>query len=112
MQVPHEVQLAIPRGMEPPRLDYPPTRVFIFSGKAFNEGIEKHRLDGINVPVYCPEKTLADCFKYRNKIGFDVVMEALKMYHQRNRFNLDALLRYARICRVENIMRPYLEALL
>lgn len=111
-EIPHEIYLALPRGAEPPRLDYPPLRIFWFSGTAFTEGIEQHDVDGIPVRVYNPEKTLADCFKYRYKIGLDVVLEALKFYRQRKRFQADDLMRYARICRVEKVMRPYLEATL
>lgn len=111
-EIPHEIYLALPRGSEPPRLDYPPLRIFWFSGPAFAEGIEQHDVDGIPVKVYNPAKTLADCFKYRNKIGLDVVLEALKFYRQRKRFQADSLMQYARICRVEKVMRPYLEATL
>ncbi len=111
-EIPREIYLALPRGAEPPRLDYPPLRIFWFSGPACTEGIEQHDLDGIPVKVYNPEKTLADCFKYRNKIGLDVVLEALKFYRQRKRFQADALIHFARICRVEKVMRPYLEATL
>lgn len=111
-EIPHEIYLALPRGAEPPRLDYPPLRIFWFSGTAFTEGIEQHDVDSIPVRVYNPEKTLADCFKYRNKIGLDVVLDALKFYRQRKRFQADDLMHFARICRVEKIMRPYLEATL
>ncbi len=111
-EIPHEIYLALPRGAEPPRLDYPPLRIFWFSGAAFTEGIDKHNVDGIPVNIYNPEKTLADCFKYRNKITLEVALEALKFYRQRKRFNVDDLMHYARICRVEKIMRPYLEAML
>jgi len=111
-EIPHEIYLALPRGAEPPRLDYPPLRIFWFSGPAFEEGIERHDVDGIPMQVYSPEKTLADCFKYRNKIGLDVVLEALKLYRQRKRFKADTLVHFARICRVEKVMRPYLEATL
>ena len=111
-EIPHEIYLALPRGAEPPRLDYPPLRIFWFSGPAFEEGVEHHDVDGIPMKVYNPEKTLADCFKYRNKIGLDVVLEALKFYRQSKRFKSDELMHFARICRVEKIMRPYLEATL
>jgi predicted transcriptional regulator of viral defense system len=111
-EIPHEIYLALPRGAEPPRLDYPPLRIFWFSGSAFTEGIEQHDVDCIPVKVYNPEKTLADCFKYRNKIGLDVVLEAMKFYRQRKRFQADDLMRYARICRMEKVMRPFLEATL
>ena len=111
-QVPHEVYLALPRGAEPPRIDHPPTRVFWFHGLAFSEGIEGYTLDEVAVPIYSPEKTLADCFKYRNKIGTDVAVEALRLYRDRGRMNAADLVRFARVCRVENVMRPYLEALM
>ena len=111
-EIPHEIYLALPRGAEPPRLAYPPLRIFWFQGDAFGAGVEGHDMDGIGVRIYSPEKTLADCFKYRNKIGIDVVLEALKLYRQRKRFQADALMRFAKICRVEKVMRPYLEATL
>ncbi len=110
-QIPHEVYLALPRGAEPPRLDYPPVRVFWFTGKAFSEGVETHEVDGVPVRLYGAEKTLADCFKYRNKIGLDTVVEALRRYVSRRHRQVDTLMAYARICRVEKVMRPYLEAL-
>ncbi|MEN8133803.1 MAG: type IV toxin-antitoxin system AbiEi family antitoxin domain-containing protein [Pseudomonadota bacterium] len=111
-QIPHEVYLALPRGAEPPRLDHPPVRVFWFTGKAFADGIDTHELDGVPVRIYGVEKTLADCFKYRNKIGLDTAVEALKRYVSSRRVDVDKLMAYARTCRVEKVMRPYLEALL
>lgn len=111
-QIPHEVYLAVSRNSEPPRLDYPPIRVFRFSGDAFSKGVMTVRLDGKEVRIYDREKTLADCFKYRNKIGMDTVLEAIRFYKEQRKIKVDALLRYAKICRVESAMRPYLEALL
>jgi predicted transcriptional regulator of viral defense system len=111
-QIPHEVHIALPRGTEPPRLKHPPLRVFWFTGRSFTEGIETHKVDGIRLRVYSPEKTLADCFKYRNKLGLDMVLEALRLYRGRKRPNADELMKFARVCRVEKVMRPYLEALL
>ena len=111
-QIPHEVHVALPRGAEPPRLKHPPLRVFWFTGRSFTEGIETHKVDGIRLRVYSPEKTLADCFKYRNKIGLDTVLEALRLYRSRKLPNVDELMKFARVCRVEKVMRPYLEALL
>jgi len=111
-QIPHELYLALPRGAEPPRLGYPPLKVFWFTGAAFTEGIETHILDGTAVRIYSPEKTLADCFKYRNKLGLEVAVEALRLYRARGHIRAQELLRFARICRVEKAMRPYLEALL
>jgi predicted transcriptional regulator of viral defense system len=110
-EIPHEVYLALPRGAEPPRLDNPPLRVFWFSRRVFEFGVEAHRLDGTQVRIYSPEKTIADCFKYRNKIGLDTAREALKLYLERRKKNLDALLEAAEVCRVAKVMRPYLEAL-
>jgi predicted transcriptional regulator of viral defense system len=111
-EIPHEIYLALPRGAEPPRLAYPPLRIFWFQGHAFEEGVEEHDMDGIRVRIYSPEKTLADCFKYRNKIGLDVFLEALKLYRHSRRFKADTLVHFARICRVEKVIRPYLEATL
>lgn len=78
---------------------------------AFTAGIETHQIDGVAVKIYNMEKTLADCFKFRNKIGMDVVMEALKLYRERKKFDLAGLIKYGKICRIESVMRPYLEAL-
>ncbi len=111
-QVPHEVHVALKRGSEAPRLDYPPIKTYWFSGKAFAAGVEIHELDGVGVRIYGPEKTLADCFKFRNKIGLDTAVEAIRLYRDRRRVEVDALMRYAAICRVEKIIRPYLEAIL
>ena len=108
-QIPHAVSIALPKGAETPRIDYPPISVHRFSETALLEGVETHEIDGVPISVYCPEKTLADCFKFRNKIGMDIVLEALKLYQARKPFNLDKLITYARVCRVEKIMRPYLE---
>jgi predicted transcriptional regulator of viral defense system len=110
-QIPHEVYLALPRGAEPPRLDHPPIRVFWFTKRVFEFGLEAHKLDGVQVRIYSPEKTVADCFKYRNKIGLDTAREALKLYLERGKKKLDALLEAAEVCRVSKVMRPYLEAL-
>ncbi len=109
-QIPHEVHFALPRTARHPKLVYPSLRVFRFSREAFEAGIETHIIDEIPVRVYGPEKTLADCFKYRNKIGLDVAQEALRFYRARRGSRLQAVLEYARTCRVERVMRPYLEA--
>ncbi len=111
-QIPREVHLAVARQSRPPRLDYPPIKVYRFSGEAFSEGIETHDQESATIKVYGPEKTLADCFKYRNRIGKDIVLEAVRFYRDRKKHNMDAIFRFARICRVENVMRPYLEAIL
>ena len=109
-QIPHEVSVAVPRDSRIPSLDYPPIKPHRFTNKAYNAGIEEHLIDEVPVKIYNIEKTLADCFKFRNKIGMDVVLEALKLYKKRKNFELGILLKYAEICRVETVMRPYLEA--
>ena len=111
-EIPHEIYLALERGTEPPRVKEIPLRYFWFSSEPFNKGIEVHQLDGVSVRIYSPEKTLADLFKYRYKLGIDVALEALRFYKQQNKVKLAGVLKYARICRVERVMRPYLEALL
>jgi predicted transcriptional regulator of viral defense system len=109
-QIPHVVSVAVPRDSRIPLLDYPPVQAHRFSNDAYNSGIENHSIDDVPVKIYTPEKTLADCFKFRNKIGMDVVIEALKLYRSKQQFNLEKLLTYAKVCRVRNIMAPYLEA--
>lgn len=111
-QVPHHVALAVPRDSRLPSLDFPPVRAHRFSKASYETGIETHQIDGATVRVYSPEKTLADCFKFRNRIGMDVVLEALRLHRQRNGFDVSALLHCAKACRVEKLMRPYLEATL
>jgi predicted transcriptional regulator of viral defense system len=111
-QIPHFVDIALPNRAERPRLDYPPQRIFRFSGLAWSEGIETQRLDDVPVRIYGPEKSIADSFKYRRKLGLDIPLEALSLYRQADNVDVGKLLHYARICRVEKVMRPYLEALL
>jgi len=110
-QLPHEVWISLDRRTRKPVIDYPPLRIVRFSGEALTAGIEEHILEGQTVRVYNVAKTLADCFKYRNKIGLDVALEALNEAWRDRRFTMDALERYARICRVSDVMRPYLEVL-
>lgn len=109
-QSPHEVWLAIPNKARAPTLDYPPLRVMRFSGPALTKGVERHVVDGVTVRIYSVAKTVADCFKYRNKIGLDVALEALRESRREKRATMDALWRYAKVCRVANVMRPYLES--
>lgn len=111
-QIPREVYLAAARGTEMPRLDYPPIRLFRFSREALAGGTETHIIEGVPVKIFSPEKTLADCFKFRGKVGLDTAIEALKMYLRRKNKDINKLMTYAKICRVENVMRPYLESLL
>lgn len=109
-QVPHAVWIALPRSAETPRLDHPPLLVHRFAWEAYEAGVEEHVLDGVTVRVYGPEKSLADLFKFRNRVGLDVVLEALDLYLERGRPDVAVLMQYARICRVAQVMRPYLEA--
>ena len=110
-QIPHAVHVALPQDAEKPRLNYPPLRLYWLSTQAYQAGIEKHTVDGVMVKVYNAEKTVADCFKFRNKIGMEVAIEALKRYREGGDFRLPRLQHFARICRVDNVMRPYLEML-
>ncbi|MEN6306169.1 MAG: type IV toxin-antitoxin system AbiEi family antitoxin domain-containing protein [Anaerohalosphaeraceae bacterium] len=111
-QVPHEIYVAIGRTMAYPKLKYPPTRFFRFSEDAFHAGVKIHKISGIEVKIYSPEKTIADCFKYRNKIGLDVAIEALKFWRKKNNARIDKLIEYAKICRVYNVIKPYVEVML
>ena len=111
-QIPHEVHVAIPRGSETPRLAHPPLRVFRFSGQALAEGIESHVVDGVGIKVYSAAKTVADCFKFRNKLGLDTALEGLKLYLGSDQVSVDELMRFAGVCRVTSVVRPYVEALL
>ncbi len=110
-QMPREVWMAINRQMRDPQGDYPPLRIVRFSGKALTEGVKEHTIEGVTARIYQPAKTVADCFKHRNKIGLDVALEALREGWREQRFTMDEIWRYAKICRVANVMRPYLEAL-
>ena len=110
-EIPREIHLAVSRDANVPRLDYPRVRVFRMSENPFNAGIERKVIGGTELRIYSPEKTIADCFKYRNSLGTDVAVEALKTYMTRRGRNPGLILDMARVCRVEKIMRPYLEAL-
>ena len=110
-QAPAELWIALPEKARKPRLDYPRLRVARFSGAALSEGIETHRLEGVEVRVYSAAKTVADCFKYRNKVGIDVAVEALRDFSRRYRGGATELARFARVCRVTRVMQPYLDAI-
>jgi predicted transcriptional regulator of viral defense system len=111
-QIPNHVDIALPLNVLAPRLDYPPIKVYRLSDKIYSAGIEAHILDGVSVRVYTREKTIADCFKFRNKIGLDIAIEALKDYLRQPKPDLPKLLEYARLDRVEKIIQPYLQAAL
>jgi predicted transcriptional regulator of viral defense system len=112
-QVPHNVDIALPSHAQVPRVQGVPVRVFWFPNRAFNAGIDVITVDRVPIRIYSPEKTIADCFKYRQKIGIDVAVEALRTYREKvRRLPVNKLLEYSRICRVEKVMRPYLEAII
>lgn len=110
-QAPAEVWIAIDRKARAPHEPELPIHVVRFSGAALTTGIETRRVGGVTIRAYGPAKTVADCFKYRRKIGLDVALEALREYLRTHRGGVDALWHYATICRVTNVMRPYLEAM-
>jgi len=108
-QIPHVVQIALRPGSRTPRLDHPPLEVFRFSPSSLAAGVEERRVDGVTVRVFGAEKTLADIFKFRNRIGLEIAVESLRNYARRKRRRFDLVLKFARICRVDAVMRPYLE---
>jgi Predicted transcriptional regulator len=110
-QNPTEVWIALPAKARKPRLDYPRLRIARFSGPALAEGIETHRLESVDVRVYSAAKTVADCFKYRNKVGIDIAVEALQDFSRLYRGEATELARFARICRVARVMQPYLDSI-
>ena len=110
-QSPFEVWLAIPNKARAPKMDYPPLRIVRFSGAALTRGVEDHVIDGVPVRVTSVARTVADCFKFRNKIGLDVALESLQEAWRAKRVSMDQLWRYATLCRVANVMRPYMESL-
>lgn len=110
-QLPFEVWLSIEGTSWKPQIDYPPIHLVRFSGDAFSYGIETHILNGVSVKIYGVAKTIADCFKFRNKIGLDVALEALKQALREKRVSIDEIWAAAKVCRVHNVMKPYLEAI-
>ena len=109
-QLPRQVWIAMPRGSHTPKIDYPPLKMVQFTGESYSEGIEVFERDKATLRVYCVAKTVADCFKHRNKIGLDVALEALRDARAQKKASADDLWRFAKICRVANVIRPYLEA--
>jgi predicted transcriptional regulator of viral defense system len=110
-QIPHQVFVALRQGRRPSRLDSPPVSIHHFSPEAHSAGVEIHKIDSVQVKIYNVEKTLVDCFKFRNKIGMDVFLEAIKFYQSRKKVRINQLINFARICKVETVMRPYIETL-
>jgi predicted transcriptional regulator of viral defense system len=109
-QIPHHVNIALPRGTARPRLDWPPLRIYRMSGAMFTSGIETHQRDDVPIRVYGVAKTVADCFKFRSRIGVDVALEALRTGLAEHKFTPAQIVRAARLCRVDAVIRPYLEA--
>ncbi len=110
-QLPRQIWIAMPRGSHTPRFDYPPINMVQFTGKTYTSGVEEVERDSVKLQVYSVAKTIADCFKYRNKIGLDVALEALKDARTHNRVSVDDIWHFAKVCRVTNVMRPYLESI-
>ena len=110
--VPTFVSVALPRSTWKPKIEYPPVEFFYFSKKQFEVGVDEVKINGFNVRIYCPEKTICDCFRYRNKLGLDTAKEGLKEYLKRKNRSLEKLLNYAEICRVKQLMQTWLNALI
>lgn len=110
-QIPHFVYVALPSDAHRPAISYPPMRYFWYTKKLLTTGIEEHSIDGCVIKIFDVEKTLVDCVKFRNKIGMDIVLEALRMYWQSGKTNLDKLFEYAKLFRVDKILKPIMEAI-
>jgi predicted transcriptional regulator of viral defense system len=110
-QAPFEVWLAIPNRVAAPRIAYPAIRVVRMSDDGLTEGLQRKRIDGVEVPIFNPARTVVDCFKFRNKVGLDVALEALREGWRERRFTMDELWHHATRQRVANVMRPYIEAI-
>jgi predicted transcriptional regulator of viral defense system len=111
-QIPHFVYVALSKDAHKPAISYPPMRFFWYSDKLLKTGIEKHKMDGCIVKIFDIEKTLVDCVKFRNKIGMDIVLEALKMYWRSKKANLDKLMKYAKLFHVEKVLKPIMETII
>lgn len=110
-QAPHEVWMAIGHKARRPRVDAPPLRIVHFSGQTLSYGVQEKKIEGVKVRVFHPAKTVADCFKFRNKIGLDVALEALRDCYRQRKASMDELYLAAKVCRVARVMQPYLESL-
>ena len=110
-QAPPSVWIALRKGARRPGISSPSLRIVRLSGSSLSEGIETHHIEGVPVRVYSAAKTVADCFKFRNKIGLDVAIEALKDTTRQKKATINQIYRFAKICRVSNVIRPYMEAL-
>lgn len=110
-QSPASVWIALPKGARRPAISTPLLRVVRLSGPSLTEGIENHKVEGVPIRIYSVAKTVADCFKFRNKVGVDVAIEALKDALREKKATVNEIYRYAKVCRVGNVIRPYMEAL-
>jgi predicted transcriptional regulator of viral defense system len=110
-EIPHAVSIALPKGTGRPRLNWPPLRVYWFSGALYSAGVEIHQRDGVKLKVHSAARAVADCFRLRNRLGVEVAVEALRTGLAERKFTPADLLKAARICRVGRVVRPYLEAL-
>jgi len=110
-QMPSQVWLTIDRKARLPKVDYPPLRIVRFSGEPLRYGVQIKKIENVSIHVFNPAKTVADCFKYRNKLGLDVALEALRETRKRRKASIDELWKAAKVCRVANVMRPYMESL-
>lgn len=111
-QIPHFINITVPQGYKPPKVDFLPVQFYWLSPSTFEAGVELHHFDGVEVKCYSEEKTIVDCFKFRNKVGIDVAIEALKKYWNKKNPKLNLILKYAKISRVEKVMKPYLESVI
>jgi predicted transcriptional regulator of viral defense system len=111
-QIPYKVYIALPRPYKRPHIEYPPIDTVWLNERSYHAGIDEHVLDNVRVRIYNREKTVADCFKFRNKIGNDVAIEALKDYFRDPNVNVEQLLHFSKINRVTNTIRPYIEAMI
>lgn len=110
-EIPHKVHIALSRTSRTPVMDYPPVNVYRYSDETLKAGVEIKKIDGISVSVFNPAKTIADCFKFRNQIGLDVALEALKRGVKERKATYGDIVKYAVMCRVKNVIRPYLEVI-
>jgi predicted transcriptional regulator of viral defense system len=111
-EIPHKVHIALSRSQRNPKLDHPPIEVYRFAEDSLNSGVEEHSIDGQQVQIYNPAKTIADCFKFRNQIGLEVALEALQNGVKQGKASFSEILEYAKVCRVQNVMKPYLESII
>ena len=110
-QIPHFVHVALPRSAHKPLISYPPMRYFWFTERLLTTGVEEHTVNGCTIRIFDAEKTLIDCVKFRNKVGLDIVLEALRMYWQSEKADLEKLFEYAKLFRVKKILKPIMEAI-